>query len=160
MSAAKSNRKKRTLYVCRPLLNAADVIAWANQAGFRSTLKPEDMHVTLAYSRVPLIWPDFLDDSVALPPDPRRAVKRLGDKGATVLLITAPAFQKRWKEFRIDGASWDYPQYQPHVTLSYDATDINPKSLKAYPGALEFGPERGAPIDDDFSVAEVAAVGG
>lgn len=43
----------QTLYVCRPLeLKSAESLrSWAKDNGFDQTLEPNDMHVTLAFSK-------------------------------------------------------------------------------------------------------------
>ena len=46
----------KTLYVHRPLKNADEVRAWAKDAGFKNTLEPDDLHVTVAFSKDPLDW--------------------------------------------------------------------------------------------------------
>ena len=49
----------KTLYVNRPLLNAGQITAWAKAQGFKSVQKPEDMHVTICYSKAPFDWGDL-----------------------------------------------------------------------------------------------------
>lgn len=46
----------RTLYVCRKLLNADEVLAWARSQGFKDLLSADDLHVTIAYSRTRIDW--------------------------------------------------------------------------------------------------------
>lgn len=53
---------KQSLYVKRPLLNADDLIAWAKGQGFTSALSPDDMHVTVAYSRTAVRWQRIGED--------------------------------------------------------------------------------------------------
>lgn len=134
----------QTLYVHRPLLNADDVIEWAKAAGFATTLKADDMHVTLAFSRSPV-------DRAALSPDDEdhhldagttRSLKRLGDDGkAVVLAFKDSELEKRWQQFCDAGASWDYSSFHPHVTISYKADGIEIADIEPYDGPLDFGPE-------------------
>ena len=82
-----------------------------------------EMHVTLAYSRSPVDW-----DAPAFQMDPRplivsggtRALRKF-DGGAIVLELESRALTQRWSQFIMAGASWDYPDYRPHITLAYDA---------------------------------------
>lgn len=136
----------RTLYVNRPLLNGDDVVRWARDNGIAKTLAPEDMHVTIAFSREPLDWgavPDGFDTETVpeAAPDRPRSVERLGDEGAVVLRFESGDLAKRWRQFRDAGASWDHPGYKPHVTVTMDAGDVDLGSIEPYAGPLEFGPE-------------------
>jgi hypothetical protein len=40
-----------------------------------------------------------------------------------------------------DGISWDHDDYTPHVTITYDAGDLNIDEVEPYTGELRFGPE-------------------
>ena len=72
----------KTLYVKRPLLNAMQIIAWAKAQGFKSVQKPEDMHVTVCYSKTPFDWDDLAprEDNVTVVGGNRvdQAVRRRG----------------------------------------------------------------------------------
>ena len=58
-----------SLYVSRPVLNAPQIIAWAKAQGFATTLPPEDMHVTVAFSKEPVDWGglDHMGDTLEIP---------------------------------------------------------------------------------------------
>lgn len=150
--------KKRTLYVMRPLLNADEVVAWAKGQGFGKTLTADDMHVTVAFSRDKLDWGDAGDsfDDVIVPAasdqkDGARSIKRLGDQGAVVLRFESTDLAKRWQQFRDAGASWDWPSFQPHVSITYDGDGLAIEDMVPYDGPLEFGAEQFAEVDDDWS---------
>jgi hypothetical protein len=141
-----------TLYVHRPLLNADELIAWAKANGFTNTLAPQDLHVTIAFSKAPLMWERFTPDTSILTVTPATtSVKPLGDKGAVVLLFTSEVLSERWKEFRDGGASWDWPEYQPHVSITYHGEDVDLSKVKPYTGKLVFGPEVFGPIDENWA---------
>lgn len=148
----------RTLYVRRDLLNGADLAAWAKEQGFKTTLPPADMHVTLAFSRNPVDW-DLVEST--RPPDRytigdapanEREVKPLGDKGAMVLAFRSAGLTDRWQQIKDAGASWDFPEYKPHVTITYDAGDVG--EVSPYTGPLLFGPEVLEEVNEDWA-AEV-----
>jgi hypothetical protein len=46
----------KTLYVKRPVNNARQIIAWSKSAGFEKTLLPDDLHVTIAFSKTEVDW--------------------------------------------------------------------------------------------------------
>jgi hypothetical protein len=56
---------------------------------------------------------------------------------------------QRWQQICDAGASWDYSEYQPHVTISYNATNVG--DIEPYTGQLVFGPERFAEIKEDWA---------
>lgn len=140
----------RPLFVSRPLVNVTDVVQWAARQGFISTLADE-MHVTLAFSKQPVNWLQFKPRKNRLIVDSEYAVKRLGDKGAAVLSFSSAALQQRWQEFCDGGASWDFPTYQPHMTISYASGHLDPATIEPYSGSLIFGPEKFAIANEDWA---------
>jgi hypothetical protein len=128
-----------SLYCCRPLLNAEELQAWMRQNGFPSP--SPDMHVTICYSTTPISWE-------AIPPKTdilrvtggNQSIQQF-DGGATVLSFESAVLHDRWQQFRAAGASFDYHQYVPHITLTYD--ELSPSLLRCEPyrGVLIFGPE-------------------
>lgn len=140
------------LYVQRKLMNTKEFIAWAKGQGFAKVLAPEELHVTVCYSKEAMDWgkaepaPANLTVTGGV-----RVVSPLGDAGAVVLKFESPDLQKRWKEFREAGASWDYESYQPHVTITYKNGDLDLSGVEPYAGRLVFGPEIYEPINDTYA---------
>jgi HK97 family phage portal protein len=148
----------RTLYVSRKLLNAGDFLDWAKAQGFASTLAPDDLHVTIAYSRAPIDWmlvgeewsgDDGKGELIVAPGGPR-AVEPIGKEGAVALKFASWALTRRNHEIREAGASWDWPEYQPHVTITYDASGVDLTKVEPFRGELKFGPEIFAEIDENW----------
>lgn len=160
--------KAKTLYVYRPVLNADDILAWAKTQGFSSTLEASDLHVTIAFSKNPLNWAKLGDDWCAEDPRPGegrdmryteavswsdgghkqrrieggpREVKALGDKGAVVLAFQSPSLTERWAQFLRIGASWDYPSYGAHVTITYKGAGVDLSKVEPYRGPILLGEE-------------------
>lgn len=141
---------KKMLYVFRPLLNGEELIKWAKSNGFKTTIKPEEMHVTIAYSREKVEWEQFTPQNKNITINGgKRSLKRF-DGGATVLLFESNILKDRWNEFKKGGASWDYPDYHSHVTLSYKADNLDVNSIEPYQGTLKFGPEEFKDLDLDY----------
>lgn len=139
----KLRKRTDTLYVCRRVVNADAIIAWAKSQGFATALKPDDLHVTVAYSKAPLAWPTPRKSYIVMGASPTgREIKELGDKGAAVLCFHSDLLSQRWQALRQLGASWDYDSYKPHVTISYKAPDgLDLAAVKPYAGELVLGPE-------------------
>lgn len=147
----------RPLYVQRKLLNAADLIAWAKDNGFATTLPAGDMHVTVLYSRSPVDpmkmgrdWREDEKGQIIVRPGGPRVIEKLGEN-AVVLRFACPDLDWRHKDMIEAGGSHDWPEYAPHVTISYTApegADID--ALKPFNGALRFGPEEFAALDLDW----------
>lgn len=157
----------RSLYVHRKLLNAAEFIAWAKSQGFETTTPGDELHVTIAYSRQPVDWikaggENWGSDekgNLRVAPGGPRLVEPLGDKGAVVLLFASPSLSWRHEDIkRLAGATSDYDEYQPHVTITYRKPDgLDLRTVEPYRGALEFGPEVFEEVTDGWetTVTEV-----
>lgn len=148
----------KTLYVQRKLLNASDVIAWAKKQGIATTLAAADMHVTVAYSRTPIDWfsvgndwSSDKDGNLLVKPGGAREVRRLGDGDAVALLFASDDLTWRHKTICEAGASWDWPEYHPHVTLTWDAPGLDVSTIEPYTGPLKFGPELFSEVDEGWS---------
>jgi len=146
----------RPLYVYRKLLNAADLIAWAKTQGIETTLSAADMHVTVLYSRQPVdpmvmgeTWGTETDGSLIVKPGGPRAVELFGE-GALVLQFASWSLSSRHGDMVREGASHDYGDYAPHVTISYNAAGVDLEAIKPYSGLLHFGPEIFETLDPDW----------
>lgn len=138
-----------TLYVRRNLLNADALYAWAHAMGIPNLVPPAEMHVTQVYSRAPVeLEPERAPLSVR---GGDRRISPLGDKGAVVLHFESPDLSARFDEAMKAGASFDFPGYHPHVTLSYDAGGIDLVALGAPTMTLEFGPEIHEPLNENWA---------
>ena len=134
-------------YISRPVANATDLHAWAEAAGITDLVAPEDMHVTIAYSRQPFDAGQLPNAAASVAvAGGKRAVDVLGDEKAVVLRFDSPELQQRWQQTRDAGASWDYDGFKPHVTLSYTAQEV-PAGIEPYRGALVLGPEKVEALD-------------
>jgi uncharacterized protein len=141
---------KKTLYVNRPLLNGHHIVEWAKSQGFKTTIDPSDMHATIAFSKQPVDWNkieplkgDFILRGAM------GTVKQF-DNSATVMTFKSGRLSQRWNEFIKAGASWDWPEYQPHITISYKADNIDPSKVRPFEGTLWFGPEKFKEVDLDW----------
>lgn len=154
-----SDATPRTLYVRRDVLNAAEIAAHYRRQGVQGLMDSSKWHVTIAYSKVPVDWikvgSDHFgaadDGTVLIPPGGARLHERLGEGDAVVLQFTSSFLSYRHREICEAGASWDWPDYQPHVTISWDADrSIEVRDLEPWRGALKLGPEIFEEIDENW----------
>ena len=153
---AANDAAPRTLYVRRNLLNGDDLIAWAKGQGFTSTLPAEDLHVTITFSRTPVDWMKMgeawgsdRDGKLVVSAGGPRLVEKLGPS-ATVLLFNSSNLSWRHEDMVRNGASFDFDEYQPHVTISYEGAPADLSKVEPYRGELRFGPEIFEEVNDDW----------
>ena len=153
----------RPLYVYRTLKNAKELLTWAKAQGFTSTVPAAELHCTITYSKRPVDWFKMggtwgqVDGQLIVPAGGPRVVGMLGEN-ATVLHFTSADIEWRHEHMVDAGATWDYPEFHPHVTISYDGAPADLSLVEPYQGKLVFGPEIFEPIDDDWqsSVAQAS----
>jgi hypothetical protein len=153
---AANDATPRPLYVYRKLLNAGELIDWAHGVGVKATMPADQLHVTVLYSKQPVDpmqmgegWSSDPDGGLVIKAGGPRALERFGD-GALVLQFASWSLQSRHNDMVQAGASHDWPEYLPHVTISYEAGDIDLETIKPYAGELRFGPEIFEPLDPDW----------
>ncbi len=137
----------RTLYVSRKVLNAGAIIDWAKAQGFETTLPAEDLHVTVAYSKTPVdwmavaqAWTNKPNGNLTSSAGGPRMVERFGE-GAIVLLFNNTELTWRHQDILDAGASWDFSEYQPHITFTYQPGSVDLDQVEPYRGVIELGPE-------------------
>lgn len=144
-----------SLYVHRPLLNGEDIQAWAKSQGFTSTLDPDDMHVTICYSRSPVVGVTPLKGNITVWGGGRE-VEQFGK--ATVLHFTSSDLANRNFELQMLGATTDFPQFKSRITVSYNGAPDDATQVLPYGGDLVFGPEVHRQINEDWNTGGVTEV--
>ena len=141
----------RTLYVRRDVLNAAEIVAWAKGQGFKTTLPADDLHVTITYSRAPVDWMKMgaaWEAKIEVPEGGPRQMEKFGE--ANVLLFASNELQWRHDAMIEAGATWDHPEYQPHITISYAADAPDLATVQPYQGKIVLGPEVFEEVKEDW----------
>ena len=135
--------EKKSLYLSRKVMNGEDIVTWAKEQGFETTLDPADMHVTVAYSDAEIDWEALgtsFETITIKKPDTRDI--QLFDGGAVVLCLENADIARRWQQCMDNGASWSYPDYTPHVTITYGGIgDLIIEDIKPFTGNIKLGPE-------------------
>ena len=160
-----------TLYVRRNLMNARDVLRhFAGQIDADQLMDAAQLHVTVAYSKTPVDWTKIPADEwgqdedgvLRVKPGGMRMMQRLGPAGAAhavVMNFASVHLSARWRDLcQYGGCSWDFDDYQPHVTIAWDKdykiTDEQLRAVEPWQGQLVFGPEIFAEIDEDWKAKE------
>lgn len=158
-----SKETPRTLYVSRPVVNTDDIIEWAKSQGLKSMLSSDELHVTICYSKEKFVWGDLKPSKekltvAAIKPDdkdpPVRQMEMFGkEKNVLVLQIESDELHKRWQEFCDEGASYDFPEYKPHITITYNGNDVDVDidKIEPYQGKIVFGPEKFKKIEKQWA---------
>lgn len=147
--ASAGDAAPRPLYVSRSVLNAAEIVAHYRKQGVPTTLPPDDLHVTVAFSRTPIDWmsvPEPWEGQLDLPAGGPRMNDTLGS--ARVLLFRSRELEWRNEMIRELGASWDHEAYHPHITITYGEL---PESVQPWQGRIVLGPEVFAPVTEDWA---------
>jgi phage-related protein (TIGR01555 family) len=133
--------KAKTLYVSRKVLNPDDLVAWAKGQGIDLV---DDPHVTITYSRTPVDWMlmgEAWGSELKVAAGGPRDLALYGPTNDT-LVLEFNCSDLRWRHDHMvaQGASWDWDNYQPHITLATGVA-IDPDTLAPYTGELVLGPE-------------------
>lgn len=139
----------RSLYVQRKLLNGAEFLRWAKAQGFGDLVPADELHVTVLNSMHPVDWlkagsewSENENGELIVRPGGPRLVETLGE-GAPVLLFASSSLGWRNEALRRELDARDkFPEYQPHVTISYEPlAGLDLRAVEPYRGELRFGPE-------------------
>lgn len=151
--------RPRSLYVSRKVVNAAEIIAWAKAQGFETTQPASELHVTVAFSRKQVDWMAVGDDWSSDPdgllrikPGGPRLVEALGDGNAIALLFRNDSLEYRHQRIHSEsvGAEWKWPEYQPHITITWQPGDLDLAKVEPYTGPIVLGPEIFAEVVEDW----------
>lgn len=152
--AAFGDAAPRPLYVSRKVKNAAAILKHYAEQGIGNLIESSDMHVTITYSRDPVDWMKMgaaWNSRLTVEPGGPRIMEAFGpDRDTAVLAFASSDLTWRHSEMVDNGASWDWPDYQPHVTIAYEF-DGDIEKVKPWLGAIELGPEIFETIVENWS---------
>lgn len=148
LAVRKGDAAPRPLYVRRDVVNAQDLIDWATAQGLKNIEPASELHVTIAYSRSPVDWMSIpadwsfgsSDGQITIPPGGPRMVDKFGTD-AIVLMFNSSDLSWRHCAIIEAGASHDYPDYQPHITIAHNEGSVDLLTIEPYRGKIVLGPE-------------------
>lgn len=117
-----------------------NIINSLKKLGIPNPVEKNDIHCTLLYSRkfLPNYVPIESLDEWAYPKE-LIVWKTFDKKKILVLLLNCPYLEKRHKELMKEHqATYDFPEYKPHITLSYDIEDFEVPNLNDFNFNKEF----------------------
>lgn len=125
---------------------------WVTKNEIPNATDPSTYHSTLIYSRKGV--PEAKDYKVDLPIKAKISkwsiFKTQQGKDALVAIMDSPVLTQHHKNLRSQyGATHDFPEYHPHVTISYDyGSDVPPKKIPDL--ELEYDSKEFKALDPDF----------
>lgn len=142
------------LYVHRKVKNGAEILAhYVGQGVNAGLIEADDMHVTITYSKAAVNWMTMGESwqkEIEIQEGGPRINEGFGpDRKTLVLTFASSELQYRHSEMVERGASWDWPDYQPHITIAYEF-DGDISAIKPWVGEIELGPEIFEPLDDNW----------
>ncbi|UQS94226.1 hypothetical protein ABNavy71_157 [Acinetobacter phage AB-Navy71] len=82
---------------------------------------PRDkLHSTICYSRVHIPYKPMQNLGIIAYASGYEVFETRDGKRALVLLLDSPYLQSRFDYAMALGATYDFPEYKPHITLAYD----------------------------------------
>lgn len=133
-----NKKEEKGLYVAVKYNQSAiaDLMDLIKKYNIPSTLKPEDFHTTLIYSRkyaeIDGLDDDLGDKEIVAYPENLEVFETFDKKRALVIKLDCPYLEDRHKYLMSKyELTYDYPEYIPHITLSYDIGEmILPKNVE------------------------------
>lgn len=122
---------------------------FANELSVPNALPPGKYHTTIVYSRRPIPW------ILAIPGDDARVEfagwdlfpsHRKADEQCLVMLLKSDYLQSRFNLAMDMGATFDFPVYTPHITISYDVGDFDTEKLSPPSFDLKMSHEQAEPL--------------
>lgn len=137
-----------------PATNRA-LVRFVRENRIPEPLPIDDFHTTVIYSKQPI--PEFralgdLSEPVKVPKAGRGFDLFGKEKNTLVITFSSSFLLRRFKAARAFGGTTDYPQYRPHITLSYSVpNDYDVNLLPIYDGPIEIISEYSDPLDPDWA---------
>lgn len=125
--------------------------------GLTERVDPSTYHITIIYSRTPVPTAENYAGNktdIAAKVVGYEVFPTKNDGKCLVMRLEFPYAESLNKQLGIEGATSDYDQYKPHLTLAYDIKqEIDPAQLPVPQFELKFGPVKVAPLDPEYTPA-------
>ncbi len=143
-----SKETKKTLYVSRKVKNWSVLKEFAKEQWMFDIENEEEFHVTIAFSKDKVNRSNFDPDEKEISVDLENIeLSKLGD--AIVLKFKSEYLENRRNKFKEWGASRDFEDYTPHISLSYENSQ-NIDEMEKFSWTIEFFGETFEEIKEDY----------
>lgn len=134
----KEEKEQKGIYVAVKYTQSAcdDLLDFIKKYQIPSVLKAEDFHTTLIYSKkyadIKDLDDDIGDSEIVAEPTELHVFETFDKKRALVIKLDCPYLDERHKYLMQKyNLTYDYDEYIPHITLSYDIGDMEiPKDIE------------------------------
>lgn len=101
------------------------LLQYAEKLGVPNVLPAHKLHCTVLYSNKPCLMPDIRPERLyPAKADELEVFQSQDGKRVLVAKLASSAIKRRHVQLMAEtGGSYDYPEYIPHITLSYDIGD-------------------------------------
>lgn len=116
-------------YVSRKVKNPETLYNFFKDQGV-NVIPMNELHCTIAYSKKEFLL-DVDNNEITIKPEQLKSkLEPLGNEGAVVLKFESDEMVERFNHCIEKGATYDYPKYIPHISISYDGKDLDLNSIK------------------------------
>lgn len=125
--------------------------------GLKERVDKKTYHITVIYSRTPVPSAEqLLHMNTSIPVEAQPIGYEIfptkSDGYCLVMRIICPYATRINSQLNAAGATSDYPDYKPHITIAYDIKEqVNPNSLPVPQFQLIFDKLNVAPLDPQFT---------
>jgi 2'-5' RNA ligase len=125
--------------------------------GLTERVDKKTYHITVIYSRTPVPSAEaLLHMNTSIPVEAQPVVYEIfptkNDGHCLVMRIICPYATRINSQLEREGATSDYPDYKPHITIAYDIKEkVDPNSLPVPQFQLRFDKLNVAPLDPEFT---------
>lgn len=128
------------IYCYREVVNKEDIGIWLNSLNLIEPIDINDLHLTVSYKKDEILNDIELDNYMYIVPHNNRKINILGT--TLVLSITSIYLQNRWNYYIENEYHWDYNDYKPHISLSYNYKNYKfLGEIEPFDGDIILGPE-------------------
>lgn len=143
------------IYISRSVINASDILHWFKNQGISNIVDDNDLHVTVVYSRNPVDMNTLILDTNNITIDPNDSIFKMDlfDENQCLVMVYHNNFmQERFNYFKQKQCSWDFPEYNCHITITnnFHQSNIKLTDLKAFPEKIILGPEILEPLNVEY----------
>lgn len=130
-----------------------EIVDFIEEQKIPNPITRDEIHITLIYSKKEFSRDEWGDSGLSINEmaTPLQFAYFGQDKNCLVMLLESQyLFKRNYEITKNYGAISDYPQYTPHITLSYDCPNFQP-NFSQFPSILELTAEHATALDDDWT---------